>query len=153
MPRKALHFASSPQSESKRQISAAFGHSPAPSPSWEKTPQSKQSWQPPGAPTQGQQWVQEVDTATLAAPTTSYYPLHPPAAHQATTPQVQFGTHIKETAPAHTRETVIPVMTSTRKRAAVGSLSPQIRTLSNQEHFTSGPPPGETEDKLWEARI
>ena len=46
-----------------------------------------------------------------------------------------------------------PVMTSTRKRAAVGSLSPQTRLLSSQDNQASGPRAGSMQDPVWEARI
>jgi hypothetical protein len=48
---------------------------------------------------------------------------------------------------------VRPVMTSTKKRAAVGSLSPQLRPLDNQDHPAPRLPAGATQDAAWEARI
>ena len=151
MPRKALHFASSPQSEDQRRNSAAFGHSPGPSPSWERTPHSQESWQPPVAPASGTHGLQEVDTATSKAPTTAYHPLQLPAAHRAQQPQV--GAIGMEGASAPPKEAVKHVMTSTRKRAAVGSLSPQMRPLGSQGHSVSVPARDAAEDSVWEARI
>jgi hypothetical protein len=88
MPRKTLQFAVSPQSETQRTNSAAFGHSPSPSPSWERTPQSQQSWQPPTAPTTEKQGARERDTVTSAAPTTIYVPQPPTSCHQVAAPHM-----------------------------------------------------------------
>jgi hypothetical protein len=153
MPRKTLQFAVSPQSETKRTNSAGFGHSPGPSPSWEMTPLSQQSWQPPTAPTANKHAPRERDTTTSTPPTTTYVPQPPPSSHQAAAPHMQFGTERVETLIGPPRDSIRPVMTSTRKRAAVRSLSPQIRPLSHQEHPAPTAPQGSAEDPQWEARI
>ncbi len=74
MPKKKLHFAQSPQSETQRKNAAALGHSPGPSPSWEHTLVSQQSWQPPTAPSTNVETATGRDTATSAAPTVAYLP-------------------------------------------------------------------------------
>jgi hypothetical protein len=56
-------------------------------------------------------------------------------------------------APAPLRESVKPVMTSARKRAAVDSLSPQIRPLGSQGNPPSEPMAAPSQETIWEARI
>ena len=64
---------------------------------------------------------------------------------------MQFSARGTEPAFAPMRESVRPLMTSTRKRAAVGSLPPQIRPLDPQEHHTPDTSTGAMGDPIWEA--
>ncbi len=97
--------------------------------------------------------AQERDTATSVAPTTTYLPQTTSTGHMAPAPQMQFSARGSQPASAPTRESIKPLMTSTRKRAAVGSLSPQIRPLAPQEHRAPNTSTGAMGDPLWEARF
>ena len=57
--------------------------------------------------------------------------------------------------PTHPSESFVqPVMTSSKKRAALGSLSPKIRTLAPQAHTSLGnSTPNISQDPSWEARF
>ena len=173
-PRKVL-FQDSPQSETQKSHSAAFGHSPGPSPSWEHTPQSQQTVPlhqgedpvsastsaPHGHPAAtihanlGAPFIQSF-SANSAIPSAKSAPAVTVTALPPTTSQL----HTQEqsapfpTLQDHSRR---PVMTSSRKRAAVGTLSPQIRPLpslpSQPQSSGSQAPLASPLDQAWETRF
>jgi len=171
MPRKTL-FQDSPQSETQKTHSAACGHSPGPSPSWEHTPQSHMSGQSqeglvtvdqqglahPGQPTatlhphpyvfKGQPFLAQHATAlAAAAPAVTVTAMPSPAATSRNIAQQVF-------APPQQEHSVEPVMTSSRKRAAIGSLSPQIRPFPSHPRTTEGHAPhANPMDPAWETRF
>ena len=138
----------------QRTNSAAFGHSPCPSPSRERTPQSQRSWQPSTTPLANIQKAQERDPSTSASPTAAYLPQAPSTGHLAAAAPLQYSARGLEPDVAPMREAVRPLMTSSRKRAAVGSLSPQIRpSLAPQEHRVPDTNTGAMGDPIWEAHF
>jgi hypothetical protein len=171
MPKKTL-FQDSPQSETQKSHSAAFGHSPGPSPSWEQTPQSQRSWhsrhgedrpiceekekrEQPIPPPPSYTYAQ-TNHITMARPENAGWAATvpvtvttqvPPPTSPPTGPQFM-------SAPPQQEQTVRPVMTSSRKRAAIGSLSPQIRPLLPQSQFPAafGSHPSVLEPE-WETRF
>ena len=169
MPRKVL-FADSPQSNAQKSKSASFGHSPGPSPSWETTPQSHHSWQPATHRPANPSHAATVNVPS-ASTTHNRVPYQPQAQHQV--PQAQpvvfhapgaAATHASLPGPLAPqiafleKQTVLPVMTSSRKRATwlngtTGSLSPTVRPLAPQNAGTSLPAPSQPHDPSWEARF
>ena len=130
MPKKTL-FADSPQSNTQRTTSTTFGHSPGPSPSWEQTPRSQQSWQPTRKPTLSRpQATPDRVTPTSATPTTSYMPQTLPLAPQAPTQTTHNAEGNVRPYSQPGRQPVVTAMISSRKRAAVGAMSPTIRLLA-----------------------
>ncbi len=82
---------------------------------------------------------------TLRTPT-------PPFGLQTAAPETQTGTRTEDATAEKPRDSVKPVMISSRKRAAVRSLSPRIRPLSQQDH--GAPEAAQTSrDPQWEARL
>jgi len=151
--RKVL-FVDSSQSEAHRTNSAAFGHSPGPSPSWDNTPQSQQSMQtariqPHIRPQAGVDMM----TPTSAAPTAPCMPQTQSHAIQELIPSTRNPEDIAPLGHPSVNQTVVPVMKSSRKRAVVGSLSPTIHPLAPHDHRSTHPTQGLSQDPLWEARF
>ena len=139
MPRKVL-FTDSPQSEAQKTKFAAFGHSPGPSPFRETTPQSHQSWQPathpPANPSQTSKdyfpFASTAHTAHSLLKAQYQAPQSEPTLFQeprAAAKPASLPSPLAPQAASQRKQTVRPVMTSSRKRAAVGSLSPTSRPL------------------------
>ena len=131
MPRKAL-FADSPQLEAQRTKSAAFGHSPGPSPSWEHTPLFQMFGLHHASQSRDHvSFSMRRDDPLSAVPrTTSDTQLQHHANLTQATPSEDMPTHT-----AHLQQAFVQlVITSSRKRAALGSLSPKIRSIAPQAH-------------------